>query len=81
MAEKKLLVQARDKLRVIYFFYRIEHNCIDWIRLNILFHNKRHPCDISRKDVPASMLHTQVHQTRRALTKYDSHKKWLTFIL
>ena len=35
---KKLLDQARDRLRSMYYSYRTEETYIDWMRRYILFH-------------------------------------------
>lgn len=39
MAEKKLLDQVRDAIRVKHYSYRTEQAYVDWNRRYILFHN------------------------------------------
>ncbi len=53
MAEKKLLDQVVDALRVKHYSYRTEQTYVDWIRRYILFHNKRHPRDMGETEVQA----------------------------
>ena len=44
---KKLLEQVRDVLRIKQYSYRTEQTYVDWIKRYIIFHNKRHPKDVS----------------------------------
>ncbi|KAF0106959.1 MAG: putative transposase [Anaerolineaceae bacterium] len=53
MAEKKLLDQVSDVLRVKHYSYRTEQTYVDWIRRFILFHNKRHPREMGETEVQA----------------------------
>jgi integrase len=62
MADKKLLDQVVDLLRIKHYSYRTEQTYVDWIRRYILFHNKCHPRDIrtvqellGHKDVKTTM--------------------------
>lgn len=40
---KRLLEQAREKLRAMRYSYRTEQAYLDWMKRYILFHGKRHP--------------------------------------
>ena len=40
---KRLLEQAREKLRAMHYSYRTEQAYLDWMKRYILFHGKRHP--------------------------------------
>jgi integron integrase len=51
MAEKKLLDQVADALRVKHYSYRTEQSYVDWIRRFILFHKKRHPREMGEAEV------------------------------
>ena len=53
MAEKKLLDQVSDALRVKHYSYRTEQTYMDWIRRYILFHNKRHPREMGETEIQA----------------------------
>jgi len=46
----KLLDQVRDTIRLKHYSLRTEQAYSDWIRRFILFHNKRHPRDMSEQD-------------------------------
>jgi integron integrase len=62
MAEKKLLDQMRDALRTLHYSYRTEQTYIDWARRYILFHNKRHPCEMAEPEVQAYIAHLATQQ-------------------
>ena len=48
---KKLLDQARDRLRAMHYSYRTEETYIDWMRRYILFHHKRHPGEMGVPEI------------------------------
>ena len=50
---KRLLEQMRDKLRAMHYSYRTEQAYLDWIKRFILFHGKRHPCEIGAREIEA----------------------------
>ena len=49
--DKKLLDQVRDVIRRKQFSIRTEQSYLDWIRRFILFHQKRHPREMSETEV------------------------------
>ena len=51
MAEKKLLDQVRDKIRLKHYSYKTEKAYVHWIRRFILFHDKRHPRDMAEPEI------------------------------
>jgi hypothetical protein len=51
MAEKKLLDQVTDDLRVKHYSYRPKQTYVDWVRRYILFHNKHHPREMGGTEV------------------------------
>jgi len=53
----KLLNQVRDVIRRKHFSIRTEQAYVDWIRRFILFHNKRHPCDMAETEVTEFLTH------------------------
>jgi len=57
---KKLLDQARDKLRLKNYSYATEKSYIGWIRRYILFHQKRHPADMGKTEIEAFLTHLAV---------------------
>ena len=48
---RKLLDQVRDVLRAKHYSYRTEQAYVGWIRRFILFHEKRHPLEMSGQEV------------------------------
>ena len=56
----RLLDQVRNVLRVKHYARRTEQSYIHWIKRFILFHNKRHPRDMSSKEVEAFLTHLAV---------------------
>ena len=48
---KKLLDQARDRLRAMHYSYRTEETYVDWMRRFILFHQKRHPAQMGAPEI------------------------------
>jgi len=51
--KKKLLDRVRDKLRFKHYSYSTERVYIYWIKQYILFHDKQHPIDMTKKDIEA----------------------------
>ena len=50
-ARPRLLEQVRNKLRLNHYSLRTEQSYLYWIRYFIRFHNKRHPENMSKKEV------------------------------
>jgi integron integrase len=63
MPKPKLLDQVRGVCRLKHFSLRTEYSYIHWIKRLILFHNKRHPLEISDQEIRAfiSSLATNNH--------------------
>lgn len=53
----KLLDQVRQVIRVKHYSLRTEESYINWIKRFILFHNKRHPMEMSEEDVGLFITH------------------------
>jgi integron integrase len=51
MAEKKLLEQIADIIRMKHYSRKTEEAYVKWARRFILFHHKRHPRDMCRKEI------------------------------
>ncbi len=49
--KKKLLDIVREKIRVKHYSYSTERTYVHWIKQYILFHNKRHPVELEKKDI------------------------------
>jgi len=52
-SKKKLLDLVRDAIRVRHFSIRTEKSYIYWIKRYIIFHNKKHPNDMSGDEIAA----------------------------
>jgi integrase len=59
---KKLLDQARDKLRLKSYTYETEKSYVGWIKRYILFHQKRHPAEMGKAEVEAFLTHLAVEE-------------------
>ena len=66
---KKLLDQVRDTLRIKHYSYRTEQTYLTWIRRFILFHNKRHPREMSEPEVEAFLSHLALDKHVAASTQ------------
>jgi len=47
----KLLDQVRQAIRTRHYSYRTENAYVHWIKRYIFFHNKRHPAEMSEKEI------------------------------
>lgn len=53
MAQKKILDQIRDIIRIKHYSIRTEKTYVDWAKRFILFHNKIHPAKMGEKEINA----------------------------
>ena len=51
MKKKKLLDVVRDKIRFKHYSMSTEKTYLFWIKQYILFHDKKHPVDLEKKDI------------------------------
>lgn len=56
----KLMDQVRDRIRAMHYSLRTEHAYLGWIKRFILFHEKRHPLELSAADVERFLSHLAV---------------------
>jgi len=49
--KKKLLDIVRDKIRFKHYSYSTERTYIYWIKQYILFHNKKHPVEMEKREI------------------------------
>lgn len=59
-AAPKLLHLVRDKLRAKHYSYRTERQYLSWLRRLILFHDKKHPNEMSASDIERFLTHLAV---------------------
>ena len=48
---KKILEQVNDVIRLKHYCNKTEKSYVSWIKRYIIFHNKRHPRDMDRKEI------------------------------
>jgi integron integrase len=65
----KLLDRVRWHLRVKHYSIRTEQAYVDWIRRYILFHRKRHPNEMSEKEITEFLTHLAVEKSVAASTQ------------
>jgi integron integrase len=68
-AKPKLLDLVRDKIRSRHYSLRTERAYLDWIRRFILFHDKRHPKEMSAAEVERFLTHLAVEGRVAASTQ------------
>jgi len=66
---KKLLDQMRAAIRLKHYSYRAEESYVDWARRFILFHNKRHPKDMSAEEIQAFITYLAIQRQLSASTQ------------
>ncbi len=66
---RKLLDQVRDQIRLKHYSYRTEQTYVYWIRRYILFHQKRHPAEMSGAELEAFLTHLAVVDNVAASTQ------------
>jgi site-specific recombinase XerD len=65
----KLLDRVRDVLRRKHYSYSTEQAYVYWNKRFILFHNKRHPRDLSAAEIEAFLTHLAVKENVAASTQ------------
>lgn len=58
--KKKLLDITRDKIRMKHYSVKTELNYVGWIKRFILFHNKRHPLEMGKREIEQYLTHLAV---------------------
>ncbi len=58
----KLLDMVRHRIRLKGYSIRTEKTYTDWIRRFILFHDKRHPKDMGKKEIEAFLSHLVINR-------------------
>ncbi len=69
MSQPKLLDQARAMLRRRHYSLRTEEAYLGWMRNYILFHDKRHPAELSERHVGEFLTHLAVDRHVAASTQ------------
>ena len=79
MEEKRLLEQARDKIRAKHYSIRTEEAYLHWMRRYILFHSKRHPKEMGAKEMESFLSYQAVTKNVAASTQNQA-KSALLFL-
>jgi len=58
----KLLDKVRSRIRLKGYSIRTEKSYVDWIRRFILFHNKRHPKEMGKKEIESFFSHLVIQR-------------------
>jgi integron integrase len=66
---KRLLDHVRDAIRLKHYSIRTEESYVTWIKRYILFHNKRHPKEMTTAEIEAFLTHLAVQQNVAASTQ------------
>jgi len=69
MSNKKLLYQIGEKTRTNHLSIRTEQVYVSWAKRFVLFHNKRHPAEMSEKEVEDFLTHLVVVNNVSASTQ------------
>jgi len=69
MQKPKLLDEARNVARLKHLSYKTEQAYLYYIRQYILFHNKRHPSEMSAEEIRAYLTHLAVGKNVAASTQ------------
>ncbi|WP_376693994.1 integron integrase [Wenzhouxiangella sp. EGI_FJ10409] len=66
---KKLLDQLRESIRARHYSYRTEESYVHWVRRFILFHGKKHPADMGKRELEAFLTYLAVDRNVAASTQ------------
>jgi integron integrase len=73
------LDQIRGRLRAKHYSIRTEQAYLDWVRRFILFHDKRHPCELGPAEVERFLTHLAVRRRVSSSTQNQA-KSALLFV-
>ena len=71
-----LLEQVRFRIRAKHYSRSTEHSYVQWIKRYILFHRKRHPKDMSKKEVEAYLSHLRLIYLKMVTTLERYRNSW-----
>lgn len=69
MTAPRLLDRVRAAIRVRHYSRRTEDTYVVWIRRFILFHRKRHPCEMGEREITAFLTYLAVEKHVAASTQ------------
>jgi integron integrase len=65
----RLLDQVREAIRVRHYSYRTEQQYVAWIRRFILFHGRRHPCELGGPEIETFLTYLAKDRNVAAATQ------------
>ncbi|ACD95965.1 integron integrase [Trichlorobacter lovleyi] len=68
-AKPKLLDQLRDRIRLKHYSRRTEDVYLDWAKRYILYHNKRHPQEMGKKEIEGFLTYLATERQVAAATQ------------
>lgn len=68
-AKPKLLDQLRDRIRLKHYSRRTEDAYLDWAKRYILYHNKRHPQEMGKKEIEGFLTYLATERQVAAATQ------------
>ena len=68
-AKPKLLDQLRDRIRLKHYSRRTEDVYLDWTKRYILYHNKRHPQEMGKKEIEDFLTYLATERNVAAATQ------------
>ncbi len=68
-ARPKLLDEVRFTIRRLHYSRTTEKAYVGWVRRYVLFHGKRHPCELGEPDIAAFLTHLAVDRHVSASTQ------------
>lgn len=69
MPKSKLLEKMRAEIRLRHYSLRTEQSYIHWVRRFILYHNKRHPAEMGKREITAFLSYLAVDRKVSASTQ------------
>lgn len=69
MAEKKLLQQVKEKIRLKHYSIRTEKTYLNWIVRYVKFHNLKHPDQMSGKEVEEFLAYLAINNNAASSTQ------------
>lgn len=67
--QPRLFEQVRQRIRLKHYSIRTEQAYIQWIRRFIIFHGKRHPREMGKREIEAFLTHLAVNRNVAASTQ------------
>jgi integron integrase len=68
---------VRDAIRLKHYSMRTEESYVTWIKRYILFHDRRHPKEMTTAKIKAFLTHLAVLQNVAASTQNQAFSAWL----